>query len=868
MADAGANAVAINAVPNEVPNAEAINEVPNAVAAVGTKMDEWTPLVMAAMRTRFGAKADDLFDLLQETNGIISGGSVLAACIGEAIIGQDTDIYVPVAQIPRFLNALVMTTELDGVTAKEPIYPATHYKKYGASFYCSSFLRKNGIRRIYNFGGAEPVGDAAPMPEVDVMSVRNKRGPLAVVNNFDLTFCQVWFDGKDVYASHPEHIKTKAGFLQKDYCITLMGGNRFLKRRMYKYIERGFNISFDQAIVDGTVFDDVLKNIAISQDANRCASPIDGFHDGQNKYNDVESEFVQKWYNRIAMRYFLGLRDGRDLATNERFLVIPLKDEVHNSQVKRLDKDGELYDHRLTRGHNFAVGNRRYSYFTPIKHFKINVDNGYDTDDMDEAGLKALVLKRLGEDAGDLQYYKECTNLVMNAHIDQGDGETTLASLAKGRANYREVRKSKQLLEIIESKALRTGEDLFADDGKLYDIHEHPIEASTTRVSLERYLGETMTGDDFEPKCYYSAAGCDRKLKTHEIKAIVSREFYKLFSAPRPIKSGLNLEVDNFESVFRNAKSVDPAWGNIYHATMCPYCLKFEERGYGCAYMTHENPKGLGHSKAPFCAEGRAVLEIVNKYKAAGRALADGYSHLEFCVECGRACSGHKHFALDMTTMVDNQQIPDPRHPGQMMYDYGKCPGGGRPELIARMMAVRDVYRRKDLRDVVEERRVAALAADAAPNNAALMARANALWLLAKPGIEWNERKGAAAAAAKATAKAAAEAARKNDAESEKDQTKAALAAAAAFVAANPEPPLIKWNIAVPKTKAYADPIYADNVNDPEFNGWLNGEQPAAAAAPAAAAPAPALNGLEGGRRTYKRRKGLPKKKTRVTLRR
>jgi hypothetical protein len=174
-----------------------------------------------------------------------------------------------------------------------------------------------------------------------------------------------------------------------------------------------------------------------------------------------------------------------------------------------------------------------------------------------------------------------------------------------------------------------------------------------------------------------------------------------------------------------------------------------------------------------------------------------------------------------------------------MMHDYGNCPGGGRPELIARMMAVRDVYRRKDLKNVVEERKIAALAADAAPKNAALMERATSLWLVAKPGIEWNERRGAAAAAAKVAAAAAATAAGKPDSESEKDQTRAALAAAAEFTAANPEPPLVKWNIDVPKTKKYNDPLYADVENDPDYAGWLDGEQPVAPVATAYDAPRP-----------------------------
>jgi len=828
-----------DAVPDAVPDEGALanaNEVATPNSNKGTKMDEWTPLVIAAMRTRFGEKADELFTLLRQTHSLISGGSVLSACIGEAIEGQDTDIYVPVAHIPRFLYSMIMPTELDGFTAKERIYPATHYKKYAASFYCSSFLRKNGIRKVYNFGGEKTVRrreedpiPPPPMPEVDIMSVRNKRGPLAVVNNFDLTFCQVWFDGKDVYASHPDHIKAKTGILQKDYCITLLGGNRFLKRRIAKYLDRGFKVTFDKSIGEDSFFKSVLDKIALSQNANYCPTPVDGLRDWDNKYTNVDSEFVQKWYNRIAMRYFLGVRDGDDLATNDRFLVIPLKNEVHNNQIKRLDRDAELHNRRLTGLTNF--GDYRAGFLATIESFKLKADDGYDTDDMSEEQLKHLALRPFGEGVTDLQYHRECTKLVFNVYVDQGDGETTLGSLANGAPHRRSARKAKQLINIIESKALRTGEDLFAIDGKLYDIHEHPLEGATTRPSLEEYLGGTMTGDDYEPKCYYSGAGCDKKLKTHEIKAIVSKDFYARFSAPRPVKSGLNIEVDNFESVFRNAKSVDPAWGNIYHATMCPYCLKFEERGYGCAYMTHENPKGLGHSKAPFCAEGRAVLELVNKYKAGGRALADGYSHLEFCVECGRPCSGHKHFNFDMTAMVDNQQIPDPRHPGQMMYDYGNCPGGGRPELIARMMAVRDVYRRKDLKNVVEERRIAALAADAAPTNAALMARANALWLVARPSIEWNERKGAAAAAARAAAAAAANAAGKPGSESEKDQTRAALEASAAFVAANPEPPLVKWNVDVPKTKKYNDPLYANDENDPDFAGWLDGEQPVAAPA-------------------------------------
>jgi hypothetical protein len=62
---------------------------------------------------------------------------------------------------------------------------------------------------------------------------------------------------------------------------------------------------------------------------------------------------------------------------------------------------------------------------------------------------------------------------------------------------------------------------------------------------------------------------------------------------------------------------------------------------------------------------------------------------LEFCVECGRPCAGHQHFNLnnppglqDYTT-VNQQGVPN----------YGKCDGGGRPELFARILAMREVLR-------------------------------------------------------------------------------------------------------------------------------------------------------------------------------
>ncbi len=845
----------------------------------GTKMDAWTPLVKAALVARFGPKTDALCALLLETGSLISGGSILSACIEEPILKQDTDIYVPVKHIPQFLTSFVQ--------GDSPIFIPKKWNYYAASFYCSSFLRKNGIRKVYNFADMDLApADWAPVVggkvqlvdtfvleeddercllsakdemigtvieidgdrvnvqagwrktkswylasdlamgglqqkhEVDIMAVRNKRGPLAVVNNFDLTFCQVWFDGADVYASHPEHIKEKKGELRYEYCLTLFGGNKFLKRRIAKYMGRGFSVNFDRALDTDVVFKDILSKLGSSQATSQCT--ID--NTAGDRYDSPE--FKQRWFNRIAMRYFLGIRSGYDYDSDDKCLAIPLTDEVHSDQISLVEKD-KLLNQKY-------FGKRSFGKMTrplPFNEFTLRIDDGYDSDDMTADELKRIAVEKYAGAADpDLAYYRTCTNLVFNSKVKRINGAwTTLAEIAS--KPYRRSEKAKKLLGFIEDLALREGDDMFGATGKLYDIHEHSVEQGITQESLEGYLESTMVGDEYDVKCYAAGGGahvgCTKKLLLREIEFMVSADFFERYSAPRPKKIGLDQNVGNFDNVLRNIKSYDTGWGDIYHSTMCPYCLSFDERGEGCSVMTHVNTMGAD-ADPPYCQKDKQVAEIVAKYKAAGTALDGGYIRLEWCVECGCPGSSHKHFSFDLTRMIEHNKIADPRYPGEMKYDYGSCPGGGRPELIARMLAVRDVYRRRNIRDPKMERKQAALAADKAPLDAGLMARARTLWAAAQPGLKWrNNRQDAINAAAKeAVGKTVQEIrAIKED-------------ASKAFSAANPKPADVDFDIPIPKSKKYSDPLYEkDAVEDNvDYQRWLNG--------PEAAVPVPAESPL------------------------
>ena len=95
---------------------------------------------------------------------------------------------------------------------------------------------------------------------MDIMAVRKCRTPYDVASNFDLTFCQVIYNGVDIMATHLEHIHTRKGYLQPDYATLLLEGNKFIKHRCKKYEDRGYQICIaDINMTLGTLKKDTPK---------------------------------------------------------------------------------------------------------------------------------------------------------------------------------------------------------------------------------------------------------------------------------------------------------------------------------------------------------------------------------------------------------------------------------------------------------------------------------------------------------------------------------------------------------------------------------------------------------------------------------
>ena len=182
------------------------------------------------LSTHLNGKLDAFRDAVKTANALVAGGSILAA-FGDYPI-NDLDIYVHHSKAKTFLDDL---SSKCGYSLRQ--YGSFHQ----ASQYDRSFFRKNKIlARFCLWQGRRRHNHEKSM---DVMIIPDDYSIENVVTNFDLSFCETWWDGKDVYANDPYGVRTKSGILKPDYRKSLLEEmNRFIVARLAKYRSRGFTI--------------------------------------------------------------------------------------------------------------------------------------------------------------------------------------------------------------------------------------------------------------------------------------------------------------------------------------------------------------------------------------------------------------------------------------------------------------------------------------------------------------------------------------------------------------------------------------------------------------------------------------------------
>ena len=665
--------------------------------------------------------------ILTENGCLIAGGSVLSASQSSSGVVNDFDIYVPIDTSKAFFDQFApFLFKLYNTKIKGKI-GVIKYNSFTSSFYCNSFLRRNGIKKVHRFNVRSyeeySVSDVTFISSFDIMIIRKEKKPIDVVNNFDLTFCQIWYDGKTIWASHPEDVRSKKGKLQGDYRKLFITGNSFIQSRVKKYVERGYEVALDEFTGDE------IKN---SLTFNREICPSTST-DLLSSWRD--REFQSKWAIRALKKSFLG--DN----------YLSMIDYKYNDKRSRTlyPFKSKLWDF-----------NDRTETISP-NTFVIKEDDGYDTDEYskNESLLVALADKKyeVTQDAIDLSTnltpelkFHRMANQVLEDAIypfenDDKEPSYNFSSLYYGRVNpntgearlihgYELSEVCSKYYSALSNYSLRIASEdyLFAEEGdRVFDLHHHPIEGAINQENLEAHLkSNSEVVNKNRIPCYWTPEPGDSPKNCKEfltLKQIFYCVNYKFFFKFKKLKGredpSLLLNIPKYDQILYDTKESEPqdnSWPNLYHQGVCPFCLESVTRGAGCIYMTHPNPQGLPDSESPFCNPALVNKRMLDFYRKKGREIDPNYipnvqDHLEFCIECGRPSYNHKHFSFENFYELLNQG------------GAAVCNGGGRVEMFARVLAIRKSFKDAPT-DNLDYRIDASEAASDAPIDRELMAEA------------------------------------------------------------------------------------------------------------------------------------------------
>ena len=213
-------------------------------------MDPNVEKINDELSTRFGYEfiTENFNTLLTETGALLAGGFVLSALNDEMDRYPDMDIYVQESQAEKVTNFFL-----------EHGYNIVNL--HMAPAYDQSFFRKNNIiSRVALTKWTEP-----PLNPVDIMIIPDKIEPSNVVTNFDLTFCEIWYNGSEVKGTNVKDSLLKEGRLRKEYQEALLVYfNPFILKRIKKYLKRGYKISYK---CDGKMNVKPRKKTVISAEA-------------------------------------------------------------------------------------------------------------------------------------------------------------------------------------------------------------------------------------------------------------------------------------------------------------------------------------------------------------------------------------------------------------------------------------------------------------------------------------------------------------------------------------------------------------------------------------------------------------------------
>ena len=218
--------------------------------------------------------------ILQDNQAIIAGGSVLAG-INTNTKYDDIDIYVNLRNAQKFC-----------IDFKKKCQSIKVSDKHIAPAYDQSFLIKNNILGRLAFRTTT----YPPFATGDIMIVSDDVTLESVVENFDLSFCKVWFDGKNILTNYPNDVQEKNGVLGVDYFKNLLSGNLFTIRRIKKYTRRGYTVKLPNIKTKGFIMKKPIKTVispsmwVVSKLIERLLVTYNFYYTGY-RYQDLDQNF-------------------------------------------------------------------------------------------------------------------------------------------------------------------------------------------------------------------------------------------------------------------------------------------------------------------------------------------------------------------------------------------------------------------------------------------------------------------------------------------------------------------------------------------------------------------------------------------------
>jgi hypothetical protein len=187
-----------------------------------------------------------LNDALLTEKAYIAGGSVLSCYSGLNFKTDDLDIYINQSNFNNFIIKLSklykFATDKYNGSAQRTDTSVLRKNHYLAPPYDNSFFKKNHI--LFRVRGISYTN--IKIPAIDIIVIPDEINILDVLSNFDLTICEIWYNGRTVNGTNLADIQNKVGYLRKEYIDSLFKHlNTFIIKRIKKYRERGFKIEYD-----------------------------------------------------------------------------------------------------------------------------------------------------------------------------------------------------------------------------------------------------------------------------------------------------------------------------------------------------------------------------------------------------------------------------------------------------------------------------------------------------------------------------------------------------------------------------------------------------------------------------------------------